>query len=130
MPLYTYQCTSCGESLEILHRGDELRTRCGLDCQLKGQGTFGKGEVDRVVQAPNLSVRSETPSSREARRAEARRQAALARMGGKLSDSELSTLKKSGMSVYRRDSDDAWTRDGGAGEDGAPAQIVKPRDDV
>lgn len=130
MPLYTYQCTSCSESLEILHRVDELRTRCGLDCQLKGQGSFGKGEVERVVQAPNLSVRSETPSSRELRRAEARRQAALARMGGKLSDSEIGKLKKGGMSVYRRDSDDTWARDGGAGEDGAPAQIIKPKGDA
>ena len=131
MPLYTYRCLTCGAELEVLHRTDQLRTRCGLDCQLKGAGDFGKGEVDRVVAAPHVAVESRTiegPSPRELRRAEARRQAALARMGGGLSEAEIGKLKKGGLSVYRRDSDTTWRRDGGAGEDGAPETITKPGD--
>lgn len=129
MPLYTYNCTTCGESLEILHRVDVLKTRCGLDCKLKAAGDFGKGQVDRAVDAPQIHVARKAPVSREVRRAEARRQAALARMGGGLSEAEISKLKKGGMSVYRRESDDSWQRDGGKGDDGAPAAISKGEGD-
>jgi hypothetical protein len=130
MPLYTYRCTTCGATLEILHAIDALKTRCGLDCQRRDAGPFGKGEVDRLVDAARVNTsRSAGPSSRELRRAEARRQAALAQMGGGLSEKEIATLKKSGMSVYRKESEGRWERDGGAGPDGAPARIIKPSDE-
>jgi len=128
MPLYTYRCTTCGETLEILHRIDQLKTRCGLDCQLKGQGAFGKGEVTRLIQAPNIDIKASAPSRRELRRAEARRQAALARMGGPLTEGEISKLKKGGLTVYRKESEGRWERDGEGGE-GSPKHIDRPGDD-
>lgn len=130
MPLYTYNCHTCGAKLEVLHRIDELKTRCGLDCQRRDSGAFGKGEVDRVLEAPRVQVnRSAGPSRRELRRAEARRQAALARMGGGLTEAEIAKLKKGGLSVYRKESEGRWERDGGKGDDGAPAEIVRPKGD-
>ncbi|MCO4769646.1 MAG: hypothetical protein KDA24_06405 [Deltaproteobacteria bacterium] len=128
MPLYTYRCNTCGSQLEILHRIDVLKTRCGLDCQRRDAGAFGKGEVERVIEAPRIQVHRDRPTKRQARRAEARRQAALARMGGGLSESEIDKLKKGGLSVYRKESEGRWERDGGAGTDGAPAEIVNPKD--
>jgi len=127
MPLYTYSCSTCGATLEILHRVDEMKTRCGLDCQRRDAGAFGKGEVDRQVEAPRIQV-TRGPSRRELRRAEARRQAALARMGGGLTEAEIAKLKKGGLSVYRKESEGRWERDGGAGDDGAPATIERPED--
>lgn len=127
MPLYTYRCVTCGETLEILHRIDQLKTRCGLDCKLRGAGTFGKGEVNKVVQAANVDVRTSQPQTRQERRREAKRQAALAQMGGPLSESEIAKLKKGGLTVYRKESEGRWERDGQGGE-GAPKTITRPEE--
>lgn len=127
MPLYTYRCTTCDATLEILHRLDQLKTRCGLDCQLRGLGDFGKGEVTRMVVAANVDTRSSTPS-REERRRDARRQAALAQMGGPVTESEIAQVKDAGLTVYRKESAGRWERDG-RGQDGSPKSIERPEDD-
>ncbi len=129
MPLYTYRCDTCGETLEILHAMDAMRLRCGLDCKVTGAFPFGKGEVTRLVQAPNLGTASKTVApSREERRREARRQAALARMGGPMTDAELGRAKDAGLTVYRKESAGTWERDG-AGAEGSPDHIRRPSGD-
>ncbi len=130
MPLYTYRCDTCGETLEILHRMDALRIRCGLDCKIRGSGAFGQGEVTRLVEVPNLSSAPKTVGpSREVRRAEARRQAALARMGGPVTEAELDKVRDAGLTVYRKESEGTWGRDG-SGAAGSPEHIHKPSGDT
>lgn len=129
MPMYTYRCDTCGETLEILHRIDQLKLRCGLDCKVRGAAAFGKGDITRVVQAPNLGLSQKTAEpSREERRREARRQAALARMGGPVTDSEIARAKDKGLTVYRRESEGTWERDG-SGPEGSPDHIQRPGGD-
>jgi len=136
MPLYTYDCEDCGAVLEILHGVGRVRERCGLDCQLKGQGSFGQGMVKQALSAPNLSLPSNTSrgaSSREEDalpaelRHEAMRREALSRMGGEVTEKELDKLRDSGMTVYRRSGSRRWEKDGGDGE--APREIRGPEED-
>ena len=129
MPLYTYRCDTCGETLEILHRVDALRLRCGLDCKVRGAAAFGKGEITRLVQAPNLGTSDKSAApSREERRREARRRAALARMGGPVTEAELARVRDAGLTVYRKESAGSWERDG-AGAEGSPDRIERPSGD-
>ncbi len=129
MPLYSYDCEDCGAVLEILHavgRGPQL---CGLDCQLKGEGSFGRGRVKQALSAANVSLSkgapspsqtSDTAGSAELAR-EAMRQEALSRMGGELTEADLGKLRDSGMTVYRRSGKQRWEKDGGASD--APREI-------
>ena len=115
MPLYTYVCDDCGERLEILHATGQSRTTCGLDCQRKGPGAFGAGEVRKVVTAVHLS--SGTPQLDSASigdlHREALRRKGLRRLGGELTEGDLDRLRDKGVSVFRRDGNQRWGKDGG-----------------
>jgi len=136
MPLYTYDCEDCGAVLEILHPVGRVRERCGLDCQLKGQGSFGQGMVKQALSAPNLSLSSNSsggaPSQEEAAlpaelRLEAMRREALSRVGGEVTESELDKLRDSGMTVYRRSGSRRWEKDGSGSE--GPREIRGPEEE-
>jgi hypothetical protein len=129
MPLYSYDCEDCGAVLEILHpvsRGPQL---CGLDCQLRGEGSFGRGRVKQALSAANVSLsrgaRSPSPASDTAGSGELDREAmrkeALSRMGGELTEADMNKLRDSGMTVYRRSGKQRWEKDGGASD--APREI-------
>jgi len=129
MPLYSYDCEDCGAVLEILHPVGKSPPLCGLDCQLKGEGSFGRGRVRQALSAANLRVSRAAPSpsqpgadadSAELGR-EAMRQEALSRMGGELTEADLNKLRDSGMTVYRRSGKQRWQKDGGASD--APREI-------
>ena len=129
MPLYSYDCADCGAGLEILHALGKAPTRCGLDCQRKGGGSFGSGRLSQQISAPNLQLSTRKtapaqggdPAQSPAIQAEARRQEALSRLGGEVTEGELDKLRDSGMTVYRRSGEQRWEKDGGAVE--APAEI-------
>ena len=114
MPLYTYVCDECGERLEILHPAGQRRTTCGLDCQRKGPGAFGTGEVRRVVTAVNVS--SGGPELNSASigdlHREALRRKGLRRLGGELTERDLDRLRDKGVSVFRREGANRWAGDG------------------
>jgi hypothetical protein len=103
VPLYTYVCDDCGERLEILHATGQSRTTCGLDCQRK------------VVTAVHLS--SGTPQLDSASigdlHREALRRKGLRRLGGELTEGDLDRLRDKGVSVFRRDGNQRWGKDGG-----------------
>jgi len=136
MPLYLYRCEDCGARLEILHpvaRGPE---RCGLDCQLKNEGSFGRGRVVQQLSAAHLSTsahRGNGPGTQEETalpaqlRHEAMRREALSRMGGEVTEAELDKLRDSGMTVYRKRGSQHWEKDGGSSS--APREIHGPDKD-
>jgi predicted nucleic acid-binding Zn ribbon protein len=130
MPLYSYECEDCGAALEILHAIGKAPERCGLDCQRKGDGSFGSGRIQQRLSAPNLKLSGSgvdlSHSGAESEtspflRAEAIRQEALQRMGGEVTERELDKLRDSGMTVYRRSGDQRWEKESGATE--APTEI-------
>ena len=136
MPLYSYNCEDCGAVFEILHPVGRVPERCGLDCQLKGQGSFGRGRVKQVVSAPNLNLRPRSGNGKKDTgeaalspelRHEAMRQEALSRMGGEVTEAELDKLRDSGMTVYRKSSSQHWEKDGG--DEQAPKEIRGPSED-
>jgi hypothetical protein len=140
MPLYTYQCTTCGADLEILHRVGRTRARCGLDCQRRDAGAFGRGEVQLVLAAANVATASRglRPGAALAAAAasgtlgqggdparEALRQRALSHLGGDLTEGDLNRLRDKGVAVYRKDGRDGWSHTGGGSGD-APKRLKKP----
>ncbi len=136
MPLYPYLCEDCGATLDILHPVGRAPTHCGLDCQLKNEGSFGRGRVSQQLSTANLGLsarkgsgpRSEedTALSPEVLR-EAMRREALSRMGGEVTEAELDKLRDSGMTVYRKRGTQLWEKDGGSDE--APREIHGPDKD-
>ncbi|MBJ93284.1 MAG: hypothetical protein CMP23_02280 [Rickettsiales bacterium] len=134
MPIYNYQCLDCQADLEILHPIGESPQRCGIDCQRRGGGSFGSGNIRPYLNAPNLKLSRTTNSELKSQRrdaasplleAQAMRAEALRRMGGDITERELDKLRDAGMTVYRKSGDQHWEKDGGAQE--APAEI-KPKD--
>jgi hypothetical protein len=127
MPLYSYRCLDCDETIDVLHAVDAWRTRCGLDCKRKGAGEFGAGRVDRVLTAAALG-RTVMPIGEGGTVAsgDAMRKAALDRVGGPPTERELGTLEKAGMTVYRKAGAGTWERAGS--EDGpTPKRIGRPK---
>ncbi len=134
MPLYSYECEDCGASLEILHAIGKAPERCGLDCQRKGGGSFGRGRIQQCLSAPNLKLsgsgtqpgHSDTESELSPfLKAEAIRQEALQRMGGEVTERELDKLRDSGMTIYRRSGEQRWEKESGAAE--APSEVSPSR---
>ena len=114
MPRYTYRCQDCRAELEIDHRSDELKVRCGLSCRRVGTGSFGAGRVDRVdAEAPGgaapLGWAPDPASS--------------------ISDAEIETLRRGGMTVYRRSGPGRWDRVGVGADPAAPRALTDAGDD-
>ena len=87
MPLYTYNCDDCGASLEILHAVGQPKETCGLDCQLQGAGSFGKGRVVQQLESANVQIGKKAARSKPQQAfsgfdREALRQEGLRRLGG------------------------------------------------
>ena len=126
MPLYTYRCEDCDASLEILHAVGKTRATCGLDCRLQGPGTFGAGRIVQGIDAANVATRSKaadgtSPNAFADMRREALRHKALQRLGNEISEGELNTLRDKGITVYRKDGEQSWAKDGGDAQ--APERI-------
>jgi len=139
MPLYTYQCTTCGAELEILHGVGKTKTRCGLDCQRRDAGAFGKGDVTTVLTAAHVATSRRSGRAGDALSAatadgalggmsdpkrEALRQKSLSHLGGELTEGDLDKLRDKGVAVYRKDGKDGWDKTGGPAS--APAKLEKP----
>lgn len=130
MPLNEFLCEDCGARIERLHRVGALPGTCGLDCQRQGEGAFGKGTLRPVLAAPRIvtgrkAASGPLPPISEVHR-EAMRQKGLRRLGGEVTERDLDTLRDKGLTVYRKDGRDGWSRDGG--DDQAPASIQRPDD--
>lgn len=129
MPLYSYLCADCGAVLEILHKMGATKDLCGLDCQLQGAGTFGKGKVSQQVDAANLATRGKGSSNAQVSAAlannsrEELRRRGLEKLGGTLSEGDLNSLRDKGITVYRKDGKQTWSKDGG---DKAAPDRIKP----
>ena len=129
MPLYTYNCDDCGASLEILHGVGQPRETCGLDCQLQGAGSFGKGRVVQQLESAHVQIgkkgaRSKPQQAFSGFDREALRQEGLRRLGGELTEANLDTLRDKGINVYRKESGNSWSKTGG--DEHAPATIRRP----
>ena len=76
MPLYEYDCETCGETIEVLQRaGAPAPAACGEDCALDFGDAFsdqmGAGRLQRLMSTPSahvvgaprprMSVRSKDP---------------------------------------------------------------------
>ena len=130
MPLNEFVCEDCGARIERLHRVGESPGSCGLDCRRQGEGSFGKGRLRPVLAAPRIVTSRKTgagpmPSIGEVHR-EAMRQKGLRKLGGELTERDLDKLRDGGLTVYRKDGRDGWSKDGG--DEVAPASIARPDD--
>jgi predicted nucleic acid-binding Zn ribbon protein len=131
MPLYSYLCADCGAALEILHKMGATKERCGLDCQLQGAGAFGQGKVSQQIDAANVATRPKGSGSAQVSAAlannsrEELRRRGLEQLGDTLSERDLNSLRDKGITVYRRDGEQSWSKDGG--NKAAPDKI-KPDD--
>jgi len=127
VPLYTYLCDDCGASLEVLHGIGKTKELCGLDCRLQGAGAFGKGRIIQQLDAANVAAKPKSlrPSALSESfadvRREALRQKGLRKLGGELSERDLDTLRDKGLTVYRKDGHQNWSKDGG--DESAPTTI-------
>lgn len=141
MPLYNYECTTCGAELEILHGVGKTKTSCGLDCQRRDAGAFGRGRVRVVLSAANVATSSRGARQREELAAamktgtlpsfgdvkrEALRQKGLRHLGGELTERDMDKLRDKGVAVYRKDGKDGWAKTGGADVPNAPTKLTKP----
>ncbi len=142
MPLYNYECTTCGAQLEILHGVGKTKSSCGLDCQRRDAGAFGQGTVQVVLAAANVATSNRGRKQREDLAAaaaggtlpsfgdvkrEALRQKALRHLGGELTERDLDKLRDKGVTVYRKDGKDSWAKTGGGPDTAkAPAKLTKP----
>ena len=123
MPVYAYLCDSCGAEIEILHAISATRTTCGLACRRRDSGPFGKGSIQRKITAAHVQARRSAPVTGSS--GGSMRERALERLGGDtLSEREIAKAKKGGLTVYRREGDGTYQRDGG--DASLPAQIKKP----
>jgi predicted nucleic acid-binding Zn ribbon protein len=129
MPLYSYLCADCGAALEILHKVGATKERCGLDCQLQGAGAFGKGKVSQQIDAANVASRPKGSGNAQVSAAGANnsqeelRRRGLEKLGGTLSERDLNSLRDKGITVYRKDGEQSWSKDGG---DKAAPNRIKP----
>ena len=73
MPLYEYDCETCGETIEVLQRaGASAPPACGEDCALEYGAEMGAGRLRRRMSVPGgyvmgarrpqTSVRAPDPS--------------------------------------------------------------------
>ena len=127
MPLYTYLCEDCGASLEILHGMGKTKEHCGLDCRLQGAGAFGKGKISKQIDAANVATKTKSGGLNPGLKGgagsqrEQLRQRGLEKLGGTLSEGDLDRLRDKGLTVYRKDGGQSWSKDGG--DEAAPATI-------
>jgi hypothetical protein len=129
MPLNEFVCEDCGARIERLHAVGKPPGTCGLDCRREGPGAFGKGRLRAVLAAPKV-VTGRTGSQNAAAigemHREAMRQKGLRRLGNELTERDLDKLRDGGLTVYRQDGREGWSKDGGDGA--APATIKRPDD--
>ena len=110
MPLYAYECETCGAELDILHGIDKAHLRCDLSCKLQGEGTFGQGVLRRKITAASISRKVlpdrsfGSPDRKE-----------------KMTEGEMSRARDLGMTIYRKDTDGTYRKDGG--DKKAPATL-------
>jgi putative FmdB family regulatory protein len=130
VPLYSYRCETCDASLEVLHGMNTKKELCGLSCQRRDSGPFGKGTINRVLTAANVVARRAIPTGgRPTPTAppDDLRQKALERLGGdQLTEGEITKAKKGGLTVYRNSGAGTFVRDGG--DASLPKHIKKPEE--
>ena len=131
MPLYAYRCETCGADPEILHAVGAEKTRCGLACQRRDAGAFGQGQVTRRVTAAHVRATRAVPDSPSGPTGvadpEALRARALEHLGGdQVTEKELATARKGGMTVYRKSDAGTFVRDGG--DANLPKEIRSPKE--
>lgn len=131
MPVYAYQCTTCGAALELLHGVGKDKSSCGLSCRRRDAGPFGKGDIERLLTAANVVARRAVPTSSGSLPdptvpPEAMRQKALERLGDRITEGEIDKAKKGGLTVYRNAGAGTFVRDGG--DRSLPKRIRKPKE--
>jgi len=135
MPLYLYTCHDCGAELEVLHPIDKPVERCGLDCQRRDQGAFGKGSIKQLPSAPHIArapLGDSKPTADPLAGAlapdpgrDAMREKALEQLGSDtVTEKDLDRLREGGMTVYRKSGQGRWEKDGG---DAAAPGIIEPK---
>ncbi len=114
MPVYSYHCKDCGEVIEVLHGVARPATACGLQCRRHTPGPFGKGTLERVLEAPQIAVGGRAPGGEGTPVSpDAVRQEALQRMGGQITERDLDAARDRGLTVYRKAGEGVWAQDGG-----------------